>query len=189
MTTKKQSTKKTSAKSATTQVINFVEITKSSELSDNVGHYVRTPKGKTFKVVEWTTAKNHGMNTNGTAYGSLMRIEQDGKERKFLSNPANKKAEGFECLTNFYNETGLLVCGKSGKGNGDDDKTTFEASFEKFKKALNKATFEEVVEVLVYVQNVEGTMRKEKEQQEADDALIASLSPEVQDLMRRRGLM
>ena len=87
-------------------------ITKSSELSLNVGNEVVTPKGVIFRVNLWQTAKQHGLNTENSAYGSRMQVTmQDGTKREFFSS----SYKGSETLTKFYAETGLETSGKSGE--------------------------------------------------------------------------
>lgn len=180
--------KKNAAKVQSSLVNAPVEITSSNKLKPNVGNVVITPKGSVFKVLEWKTASEHGMNENGTAYGSLMRIEQNGKERVFLSNPAKKKAEGVEKLSDFYAEVGLDTSGQSGKSQEKKGKT-FAEVWKTLLPLISSATDEEIEDAFILLQNEESKRRHEREQKEKDDALLASLSPEVQDLMRRRGLM
>lgn len=180
---------KKNAKKVQNSVVNApVEITSSNKLKPNVGNFVITPKGAVFKVLEWKTANEHGMNENGTAYGSLMRIEQNGKERVFLGNPAKKKAEGIEKLSDFYAEVGLETSGQSGKTHENKSKS-FAEIWETLLPLISSATDEEIEDAFILLQNEESKRRQQREQKEKDDALIASLSPEVQDLMRRRGLM
>jgi hypothetical protein len=147
------------------QVVNAVVITESRELKPNVGQIVTTPKGKTFKVLAWQTALEHGMNANGTAFGSLMRIEENGKERKFLSNPATKKAEGYESLTEFYKEAGLNTSGQSGTGK-EKKKPTFAEAFETLKSVVTGATDDEVANLLLFAQKVDGERRAAAEEKQ-----------------------
>lgn len=88
-----------------------IAITQSSELAINVGNEVITPTGYTFRIDLWQTAKQHGLDTATSAFGSRMQITTaEGNVREFFNN----KYKGSERLTDFYNEVGLKTSGKSG---------------------------------------------------------------------------
>lgn len=89
----------------------IIAITQSSDLAINVGNEVVTPTGYTFRIDLWQTAKQHGLDTATSAFGSRMKITTaDGSVREFFNN----KYKGSEKLTNFYKEVGLKTSGKSG---------------------------------------------------------------------------
>lgn len=87
------------------------KIFESREIRANVGNVVVTPNETTFKVVSWTTAKEHGLNTETTALGSRLVIERNGKEETYFNNPSGIAGAGR--LSKFYDETGLKVSGQS----------------------------------------------------------------------------
>lgn len=87
------------------------KIFESREIRANVGNVVVTPNETTFKVVSWTTAKEHGLNTETTALGSRLVIERNGKEEVYFNNPSGVAYAGR--LSKFYEETGLKVSGQS----------------------------------------------------------------------------
>lgn len=114
-------------------------ITKSNELSLNVGNEVVTPKGVVFKIDLWQTAKQHGLNADGSAYGSRMKITMsDGTKREFFSN----SYKGSETLTKFYNEVGIETSGKSG---GDKPRKPYGQKLEELHNSSKEPNKTEMV--------------------------------------------
>ena len=89
----------------------MVQVNESRELRANIGKSVTTPNGTTFEVVSWTSAKEHGLDTEQTAHGSRLVIKRDGKEETYFSNPSG--IAGAKRLKALYEECGLQVSGKS----------------------------------------------------------------------------
>lgn len=87
------------------------KIFESREIRANVGNVVTTPNGATFKVVSWSTAKEHGLDTESTAHGSRLVIKRANKEEVYFSNPSG--IAGAKRLKDLYKETELEVSGKS----------------------------------------------------------------------------
>lgn len=89
----------------------MVQVNESRELRANIGELVTTPSQITFKVISWTSAKEHGLDTEQTAHGSRLVIERNGKEETYFSNPSG--IAGAKRLKALYEECGLAVSGKS----------------------------------------------------------------------------
>lgn len=153
--------KKNSA--AKVESVNFVSITKSSELKTNVGQTVQTPNGSTFKVVSWETATEHNENTPTTAYGSKLVIERNGKKETYYNNPSGKQAGK---LTNFYLSVSIE---KSGQGGDGDKKRKFSPC-----SNIDKASKSQLQEEIKRLQR-QLAVTEEREKAEQEEKELATL--------------
>lgn len=135
------------------------KIFESREIRANVGNVVVTPNGTTFKVVSWTTAKEHGLNTETTALGSRLAVERNGKFETYFNNPSGMAGAGR--LSKFYEETGLKVSGQSS--------TEKEKHFKVAN--LDLATNEELADLKEQIETLLAERAKAKEEEEKEKLL------------------
>lgn len=144
----------------------MVQVNESRELKANVGKSVTTPNGTTFEVVSWTSAKEHGLDTEQTAHGSRLVIKRDGKEETYFSNPSG--IAGAKRLKALYEECGLQVSGKS------------STEKERHYKVANLelATDEELEELREQINTLLTEREKARKKQEKRDILERLLADE-----------
>lgn len=149
----------------------MVAINESREIRANVGNAVVTPNGITFEVVSWTSAKEHGLDTEQTAHGSRLVIKRDGKEETYFSNPSG--IAGAKRLKTLYDECGLAVSGKS------------STEKERHYKVANLelATDEELEELREQI-NTLLTEREKAKEAEEKEKLIRSLMQDPEKLAK-----
>lgn len=149
----------------------MVAITESRELKANVGKSVTTPNGITFEVVSWTSAKEHGLDTESTAHGSRLVIKRANKEEVYFSNPSG--IVGAKRLKDLYKETALEVSGKS----STEKERHYKVS------NLELATNEELESLREQIEEILSEREKAKEAEEKEK-LLRSLMQDPEKLAK-----
>lgn len=173
MTTKKQTTKKTSAKA---QVINTLKVAKDGSnwrtifnATQPLPFVVESYEGKLYEVRDYIKAhaqfKGSKTCVTYTHEGETFKEVETDELRKKLCPDYKKGTKETKAPQN----------------------ATFKEAFESLKELAKGATFEEILEAFLFFQTVESERRKAKEQQEKDEALISSLSPEIIEALKRAG--
>lgn len=129
-----------------------INVLTSADLRKNVGCTVKTPNGTKFEVLLWQTAKEHGLNTDKSKYGSRLQIRQNGELREFFNSPYNGSGK----LTDFYKEVGLETSGSGGEG---EKSKTFRCI------NLHLATTSELLELR---DKIHEELKRREEQEAAD---------------------
>lgn len=111
----------------------------SKELKENLNEEVLTPSGKVVICHLWQTAKEHGENINGSAYGSKAEISVNGKKAIYYSAPPAT----FDKLTDLYKELSLEISGQSSNGKREQ-----KTAIEKALPLMDKLTTTEIFDYL-----------------------------------------